>query len=219
MLDNWMIESNVKLDLLYIYIYCRKIISRICKLLNTLHEKGFYKRLHLYTGVDFECDDIIMNEFATLRALEMLYLIDLRGNMNISPFPQLKEFRMYCLIDSPDTEILAKLFVNIEKIYSVYSNFEFILPFLLHSKKLKELRVYCPRYWQSSQKLFNEDNYVINLEALNRERSKCNGSSKVTIFTEEKAYLNTKYAKMRTNYEFIELKRTCMTQLVKNMSE
>lgn len=134
-LNNWMIKSIVTLDILCIECCELNNISQMCTLLNILHIKGFYKRLNLYIKSE-ACDDNIMNEFATLRALEILDLDYFHGNINFKPFPHLKEFRLHSY-HTEDVKILAKLFVNIEKIYFVFTHYDYILPFLHHSKKLK----------------------------------------------------------------------------------
>lgn len=75
---NWMLESNIKIDRIDISYpsYSRVIFNHVCELLSDLHEKRFYRRLHVYIrNEDFEQmsgDQEIFNSINLLPAPERL---------------------------------------------------------------------------------------------------------------------------------------------------
>lgn len=100
---------------------------------------------------------------------------------------------------------LVDSFMNIEKIHFRNASFEFILPFIHRSAKLNKMKVQTP---QDDGLYCNEG--IIDLPALNNERKKCAGGSKITIYVGEEFYLRTKGAFMQlqeTNLALVELVR------------
>lgn len=122
--------------------------------------------------------------------------------------PQVKEFCVVNRCSFSDGLALDKFvdcFINIERIYLDNTSFDMkyaILPFIHRSTKLQEIYM---KLFMDDRTYCNEG--VINLSALNRERKKCDGASKITIYVDEKFYLKTKEALMRTSFDLIELKR------------
>lgn len=200
--ENWMKESNIHLDELNINCYEPDDMSDICRLMNILFERGFYKRLNL-DWLDY-FDQEIFNSIASLNGLDKLYFNDdCMGDFVKTAMPQLKEF---CMEDASSIDdildILVDSFMNIKRIYFEWANFISILPFIHHSAKLKKIKIQTPE---------DDGTYcnggIIDLLALNRERKKCADASKITFYVGEEFYLQTKEALMTTNFNLIGLKR------------
>lgn len=199
--ENWMTESNVHLDELGIQCFDGDVPD-ICRLLNILFRRGLYKRLKLYF-----CDGFDQGHFDLIASLNGLDTLHLKDNcvkdFAKTPMPQVKEFCLHNTSGVHDGLVrLVESFTNIERINCGYASFKSILPFIHRSIKLKKIKIQTPE---------DDGTYcyegIIELPALNRERSRYAGASKVTIYVGEYFYLQTKAAFMTTEFTLVELKR------------
>lgn len=200
--ENWLMKSNIHLDELGIKCFDRVNIPNICRLLNALFERGFYRRLNLYLNENFDAS--FLNLVASLEGLDKL-LMDENWWINFvkTPMPQIKELCLSSYLETRGPlEELVESCVNIEKINIVWTDFDYLTPLIRHSDKLKQIKV---------QNLFDDKIYcrngIINLPALNKERMKCDCASKVTIYVAEELYVKTKEKFMRASFSLIELKQ------------
>lgn len=202
--ENWMKESNIRLDQLDVELGHEFIgIGFTCRLLEILFERGLYQRINVYVFCPYDGNDL--NAIASLSGLNKFYLDSyVRHGFVMTPMPQLKEFCM----DFADQRIgnildaMVESFENIERIHFRSAYFDTVLPFIRRSTKLKKIQIQNP---------CNDDHYykqgIIDFPALNRERKKCADASKITIYVNEYVYLETKEAFMKTDFGLIEMKR------------
>lgn len=196
----WMIESDIHLDQLDVVMDSRNSLLAVmyCAGLETLYERGFYKKLHLYVFGRYEQQDLY--EFQTLSALEKLQLGHKLKQMIWPTMPQLKDFCIDCDYRFNVDEFIEN-FPNIERVYLDKASFDIVLPLIQRSTTLKEINIFSPY-----SDTFCNDN-VIDLPALNKERQKCTDGTKITVCVKEMVYLNTKRALMKTEFGLIQLKR------------
>lgn len=207
---NWMKVSNIHLDELDIQCFEEENMTRVCRLLNILFERGFYKRLSLFLWYEEQGS---FDSIESLKGLEILYFYDgCELDFVNTPMPQVKELRMNGFITTKYDvfNTLVDSFMNIERLNFTLISLDIILPFIHRSTKLKMIKI---EFLEEMVKVNRKDdgNYfekgIIDLPALNRERMKCAGASKIAIYVEEGVYLKTKEAFMRTSFSLIELKR------------
>lgn len=207
---NWIKESTIQLDVLDVEFALERntIIEQACGLLNILFEKGFFKQLNLFLSIG--CNQANMNAIASLNGLDKIYFSRKAAVSFVkTPMPQLNEL---CVEKDKCTntktsiddrlDALVESFINVERIHFEIASFKSILPFIRHSAKLKKVKIQTPT---DDGNYFNKG--VVNLPALDRERKKCAGASKMTIFVNESFYLQTKAAFMKTELSLVELKR------------
>lgn len=173
-------------------------MNNVCRVINKLYEQGFYKRIHMYIKLIYEDD----TEWAvSVRGLEKLYLAWYCLPMNLALMPEIKELGFFRDGYSDNYEEIAKNLVNLERIYFKRAHRNVITPFLKFATKLKKIKI---DHLVDTTHLKND---VINLVALNKERSSLNGANRVTIYVEEHIFLKTKFALNKTALSLISLKR------------
>lgn len=170
--------------------------------LNILHQRGFYKRLHIETSA-------IKDEIAALEGLATLYV---RGIEVIPELPGLTELGFYVWTtfgEDFDVTQIPNLCKNLERLFVYESSIDGILPFIRYSPHLNEIAI---------RKL---ESNTLDISVLNNERIKLNGAQKVTIYVAEHVYLATKWSTKTINLDFIEIKRICSYEFKQphNLSE
>lgn len=192
-----LLRSNAKLDTLEIYDGHHVLsisMQTFCNLLNQLHERGFYKRLKLnVTGPNQECGD----QFASLRALESISIMQFSERCGLSRLVHLKELTIYDGFNPIDMEILAKNLINLRRITLNKATFDDILPFIQNSIKLNRIHA-----------SFTEN--ILNLKRLNEERMELIDGRKIIIFVPDNVFLATKWNTKNgdTNLSHIEMRRS-----------
>ncbi|XP_031620762.1 uncharacterized protein LOC116339185 [Contarinia nasturtii] len=194
-------SSNIKLDTLAIEYDKRGAqIDSFCRLLNELHESGFYKKLHVHT----DCfGQEVIDQLASVKGLvSFCDVSNTNFTIKIGALRNLEElymFNSYCITD---LKILPHILLKLKCIHILWANSDDILPFICHSKNLNKIRVYnlssgshCNAY------------KILDLFALNKEREKLVGAHKITIYIREDMYLSTKWAMKQTDFSLIEIKR------------
>lgn len=169
-------------------------MQTFCNLLNQLHERGFYRRLHLnIIGPNQEYG----KEFASLQALESLSIWHFNEHCDLYRLVNLKQLTMYDGFNAIDMEILAKNLVKLRQISINNATFDDILPFIQHSSKLNKIHA-----------TFTED--ILDLQRLNEERMKLIGGQKIMIYVPDDIFLATKWNTKHgdTNLNCIEMRRS-----------
>lgn len=190
------LSSNATLDRLTVhYDFSRADKLEITALLKQIHERGFYKRLHLIHRCRVESMDLV----ASLPALEYFRSSVMNSSIDWPIMNNLIGiFLGTCRMDNFDA-IPAKM-INLEHVCLESATSENILAFIRHLKKLKEIKV-----------KHVLDGFVTstipNLAVWNEEREKLPDARKVTIFLTEEEVLAVKWATNITSYSLVQIKR------------
>ncbi|XP_031637986.1 uncharacterized protein LOC116350356 [Contarinia nasturtii] len=195
------LDSNIKLDQLNIQGDCflENGMDRICGLLNTLYEQGFYRRVHMRATFIYEQDEL--DQILSVRGMQKLYLACVEIKTTLPPMTDLQELGINYDGDFDDFETIAKNLVNVERIYFNHIQSDTLIPFIRHAQRVREIKI----------DHLNEgicfENGVINLKALNKERMALNCARKITIYVKENIFLATKWATNCTELGLVTLKR------------
>lgn len=193
------IDSNVKLHNLFID-FDRDGLSNIESVWESLHELlNHYKRLHLHFK---NCNQRHIDQMASIRMLESLHL-KTNENLNLCQLDGLKQLRIDTLapISVISMDIVANRLISLERIYFKCVYLEEILPFIRGSSNLRKFKI---DFVQNKEKFKS----ILNLNVMNEERKKLTSARKITIYIEEAVFLATKWKMRKTEYEFIEIRRT-----------
>lgn len=200
-------EADVSLDDLTIVRDCKDelVNQSITIQLNHLHKLGFYKRLHwhgAYLPFDGRTLQHQIDQLVRLRPLETLAfkaLVYVIPHVNLSQMISVKELRMVDPQMGTSIEILARELINLERIAFTHAFLNDVIPFVMHSKKLKEIHL--------NGDIRSSDD-IIQLRMLDKLRTKLVGACKVTIHANDTIYIKTKWTIGDTNFKLIELKRS-----------
>lgn len=168
-------------------------IVAFVELLNQLHEKGFYERLHFYVP---EVDQRLSGLLLSLRGLEKLTIKEFTQCHELPALKRLKELNIFSCSNAEQLEPMAMGLVNLERLFLQRVSINDILPFIRYSTKLKHLKIL-------SNESANFNGHVIDLQKLNREREKLPWARKVMIYIEDNVFLATKWS---TRYGDVDLK-------------
>lgn len=174
-------------------------IRSICDLLNQLHARGFYNRLHLCVKrVDQKWSDQIIG----LKGLENLSIRHFGECHKLTQLTQLIDLIILDGGTATDMDTLANGLRNLERVFIQNVTYNQMIPFIRRSKKLNKFKV-IPK----EDACFNGG--VIKLATLNREREKLTDARKVTVYVPDNVFLKTKQAMKNgeINLHFIEMKR------------
>lgn len=165
----------------------------LCSLLNQLHERGFYKRLHF---CDFNLNEDYYRHLTSLETLSVKYFeADCLCHLT-----QLKELILWK--DDIDMEIemelLAKSLVNLRSIFLNNALLDDVMQFIRHSICLSKIRIE-----------FDKGHGALDLEKLNEVRKKLTGACKVIIYVTTDVFLLTKWAAKNgeLNLRMVEIRR------------
>lgn len=205
-LQNALIESNNRLDCLFIYTRSWPtdpvIVQQFEQLLNTLYERGFYKKLQLTLTHQLRTAHVFedgSDERAGVRAYELLSMYE---DVNLNRLTHLTELRLWFCQLAANMEILAKSLNKLEQLLISHAETDEILPFFRHSKRLNTVVV---KRFRGGALL--SDDYTLNLFALNQEREQLEKARKVSIHLSEQYYLPTKWATKHLNLRLVEVTR------------
>lgn len=204
------LKVNIALDDLAI-LMDSFIDENIVGLLKELHQRGFYKKLHLHTN------GISMNPFNNRGSpshyvgLPGLVTLHLPYGKNCA-YPVLADITElginaewdFVPVGESAADYLSSRYSSIEQLFLNYSDFSGISSFIRRLMKLREIHI----------SGFDEGS-VLDIVALNKERKKLNGARKVTIYVDESLYLTTKWVTSTTALEMIELKRNCSREIIR----
>ncbi|XP_055312525.1 uncharacterized protein LOC129574481 [Sitodiplosis mosellana] len=200
-------EVNVSLNDLTIVRDCKDdlINQSISIQLNHLHKLGFYERLHwIGAYLPFE-GRTLQTQIDQLSRLQPLKTLRFKALVYVIPHVDLSELINVTELSMIDPQMgtsigkLASELLNLERISFTHAFLDDITPFVVCSKKLKEIHLYGD---------IRSSNDIIYLRTLNKSRTKLEGASKVTIHANDTIYTETKWAIGETNFRLIELKRS-----------
>lgn len=181
------IDSTIEIDMGSFY-----------SLLDALYEQGFYRRLHLYVE---NVDQDTVRHMAALHALEKLYVASTTADTDLSSLTNLKELGIHIGSNVSNLDTVAKRLRKLRKLYFYYASSDQVLPFVRHSRNLKQVKV---RNLESGTHF---DGNILYLPGLNKERKKRSNAQKVTIYLEEDIYLTTKWTTDKTDYDLVSIER------------
>lgn len=199
---DWILKSHIKFERLDVYYYYGAHVdfNHVCDLLNKLHERGFYRRLHIWID---ECEQDDFHRITSLRSLERLALLNFEIHWSIIPplTSALRELTFRLCRDVEDSETISNNLTNVQRIDIEYASVNMILPFIRRCSKLKQIKIQ-HLLWNGP----SSRTCIIDLRALNDQRSKLANSQKIAIFVHEFVYLRNKW-KQNIDLSLIELKR------------
>ncbi|XP_031633931.1 uncharacterized protein LOC116347480 [Contarinia nasturtii] len=194
-------NSTIKFDTLAIYYDSDKVeFDLFCRLLNELYEREFYKKMHFY-GKRWMHQDI--NQLASVK--DLIRFCDGMNTqcINVGVLRNLEELRVNYSYYTMDMESLSHILPKLKRIVLIQASSDDILPYVRHAQKLNKIKVKC----LESGSLFDENEKILDLLVLNKEREELVGACKITIYVEEDVYLATKWAMKQTDFSMIEIKR------------
>lgn len=197
---HWMLESEFKLNQLNIIGSCNTKITvdSMSNLLHELFHQGFYKRLHMSVSWMEEHDDF--DQIISLNGLEKLSLKSISIRIKPPKIESLKELNIYAYEYFEDLQVHK--FIGLERIYIAFASINDILPFIRYCGKLKQIVV---NHLELQSSNFCESG-IINLAALNVERTKLPFARHIAVYVNEKCFLKHKWtSKIKSG--LIELKR------------
>lgn len=170
-------------------------------LFEELYACGIYQRLHLFLNGK-EWNQQFFKQLASVPFLINLCL-EYFEDFNIESLNKLIKLEIYMplLIFSDKMENIAKNLVNLERIVFRDASINDILPFIRHSKRLKEIRVSVLK----NGIYFN--NGRLNLKKLNQERTSLNRARKVIMYVEENVFLSTRWSNVMIDFNLFEIRR------------
>ncbi|XP_055303350.1 uncharacterized protein LOC129569005 [Sitodiplosis mosellana] len=186
-----MLESNAKLDDLTIE-NITDMNEGFYATLNDLHQRRFYKRLHVNAYQSLSEDQI-----AALSGLVTLYVGD---DVKLPPLTTLKELGLNVNLSKLCSEgfnvhEIPSLCINLERLVINKTSVRDIWPFIRYSRNLTEIDV-----------IHFEEN-SLDISALNNVRKKLEGARKVIIYVKEEVYLTTRWESKGLNFNLIEIQR------------
>lgn len=168
-----------------------KKLLNVIDFLNELHQRGFYKRLHI-----FVVTQEFQNHIDAFKVLVTVHFLDVLYGLPCPTSTSLTELGVQFLSGSNN---IASLYPNLKRFWIYGASVDDIFPLIRHSRHLKEILVFRFHCVYKS---------VLNPTTLNAERNKLNGAEKLTIYVNERIYLATKWASKSINLDLIEIKRT-----------
>lgn len=199
------LSSSAELERLAIEFHPRNInsdvepsfvVDLIFNLLVELHDKGFYRSLHLY--ITFVDRDNCLHKLFSLKPLEMIGGFVTSIN---NPIMKLKELDINNGSDITDLDELPNKVPMLERIHFSEASAHDILPFIQKSSKLQIMKI------DSLIDGIHLQNGILDLVALNKERTDLKKTRKLTIYVNERVFLATKWATIDMNLNLIELRR------------
>lgn len=197
-----LLKSNIRLDRLEIQMldnFYRQLIDirLVCELLNQLHVRGFYRRLHLCVKrIDQKSSDFL----TMLGGLEHLSIRQFTESFSLHKLIDLKELTIFDGANETEIDVLATGLVSIERVHIHNVKFNDIRSFIRRSMKLNKLKV----------TMRDEPNATtLDIVTMNQEREQLIGARKITIFVSDIVFLETKWTMNNgnMNLNLIELKR------------
>lgn len=190
---------QTKLNVLSV-IFFYKSFNSSRDFLNELHERGLFKELHIYFFpiIDSFDQDAInqLSSFNGFTKLGIKYGID--DEIDFTPLIELKQLYIENTPSLSTVKNIAKNLVNLEFVHFAHAEFDKIRSFICHSPKITKIVL---------NPLEKNNENIINVETLNKERSKMVNAKKVTIYVDESVYLAVKCRTNQINSNLIELKR------------
>lgn len=168
--------------------------ARICRLLNELHALGIYKRLKLYFSYRFKPE--LIDEVASLNALVKFHNRGTSGPFALSSLQRIEELNVERTDHIKDIEAMAENLVNLKILHIEETDTTSIMPLIKRAKQLEKIQI---------DRVLGDG--LINVTALNRERSKVPTAKTITLYVKEHFFLANKRAMRAIDLDFIKLQR------------
>lgn len=168
-------------------------MQTLCTLLNQLHERGFYKQLHLcVVESNQECGE----QFASLKALESISVNQFSDKCRLDRLCNLKMLTISNNVNASDMETLAKNLVNLKSL-SIGATIDDILPFFRWSVNLRKVHLHL-------------DGHFLDVAKLSGERAKLENARKIMVYVSDYVFLETKWTTKNgdTDLKWVEMKRS-----------
>lgn len=133
------------------------------------------------------------NSFSTLPRLEEMSLFKYPF-FNLNSLTNLKEFSVLRFSWTTDFETFSKGCPKLERLVLLTANFNTILPFIRHSKRLKSIKI-------------AQQSRGLDLFALNEERKKLENDADVVLCVPDYFYLSAKWKPRNLNMNFVKITR------------
>lgn len=180
-----LLESNIKLH----YLIIANLFGEdnaFYATLNELHQRHFYKQLHVYV-----LESISVDHLAALRGLVTLYVTK---NIKLPSLTTLRELGFDVDVNF-DVHDIPGLCINLERLVIRKISVNQIVPFIRYSRNLTEIYV----EWLKESSL--------DISALNKEREQLAGARKLIIYVNENVYLATRWQSREISLKLIEIQR------------
>lgn len=196
------LACDVTLDKLAVEFTSKDLADSVINLLTQLFDRGFFKRLHVYSTFVHQdhLDGLILHPLS--QSLEMLHVYRYEFRMNVC-LENLTVLRICNGDGHAFVEQFRTTLPNLERAYFYTISIDDILPLIKYSIKLRTIKIVKvmsifvegENCWYSTQAEFD-------LSMYNRERKKSIGARKVTIYVDESFLLQ-----LNTDYDLVKLKR------------
>lgn len=196
----WLRLIGIAFDQLNVKCECDSFFRNDLEfLLDDLHERGFYNRLHIYCKLVLHRN--IMHNICSVDALEKLHIGSVKKAIKMRPPPTLKELEFDSDLNMTFDETMASHLNNVERIHFKCARIDSITALIRHAAKVKEILI------ENLEGGIHIENSVIDLVALNRERGNLVDAVELSIYVEEIVFLKIRSAGMRTECNLVQLKR------------
>lgn len=168
----------------------------VFELLKELHNRGFYKRLHLIMNKVTD-DSFDLLKLPSLEKLTISIHYNNTSREKKSNFPILPNIRHVLNLTQNMTDLNTIIgnFRNLERILLWQAAFDHIFYLAQHHVHLKEIII---------GRLI--DDTLFNVFALNEARKKLDGAKKLIIYIDDRTYLRSKWIYGYRDFELIEVK-------------
>ncbi|XP_031639911.1 uncharacterized protein LOC116351894 [Contarinia nasturtii] len=169
-------------------------MKQIFQSIDTLHKQNQFKKLHMIPTTSM----FVAARFPPLEYLDAIMANQVFEDV-IAAMHSLKVLYLDAILFRAEAEILAQNLINLEEIYAYCDAIDAIVPFVLHSVKLKKIYVnktFLPKHMQK-----------INLNKLSKERAKLQNACHLVIYLKEELYINIKWTVEDLKQGLIEIKR------------
>lgn len=193
--------SNIKLD--HFQVRVIRDLPLICNLMNDLHGQEFYKHLGLEVCRTKWIPDQDLQHLWAFPSVHKLELRSLMGDFPVPVVESIKELsfeRMWFPFSNIPLMMAANL-INLKRVDFVIASLRHVSPFICHSPKLKEIRI-----WRSIVEQYDDfEPDLSDFVALNDARKKLVRPQKVSIYVDEEFFLEMKWT-ANVQFDLIELK-------------
>ncbi|XP_055309904.1 uncharacterized protein LOC129573437 [Sitodiplosis mosellana] len=200
--ENWLslIDTKANLDVLFVDFNCwpRIYLDSIRDVLNFLHRRGFYKKLHLNLP---NLQNLPTDDTASLKALEKLHIKRLKQFENLFLLMKVNELVVSAISEFTDVKVLAMTFVDLKRIYLKMATSDDIIAFIRYSPNLREIHV---------ETLGHGSHFygrILDVVYLNKERKKLEKAQKVKVFVNKKVVNASKSAVDDHEFSYVNLEK------------
>lgn len=177
-----------------------EMFASICNLLQQLHKRGFYKRLHLYLQ---NISQPNIEQLISLNGLEKLCIKTFSEHFNLVHLTNIKELAILDGANAICMAPIAKSFSKLQRLFIRNATFDVLWTFIRYSANLTKIKFLCTHKSHA-------DDQILKLLTLNKDRSMLPEARKVTIYVPDSIFLATKWAfnNGHLKLDLVEMKRS-----------